>query len=115
MTVHQMLCHASDQMRVALGDISSRDMGHRFTGQIARVVAIHTPIPWPHGIPTAPEMQTAKPATWDADVAACEALIARFGVERPTSTHPAFGKLTAREWGILSAKHLDHHFTQFGV
>jgi len=115
MTVHQMLCHVSDQMRVALGDIPSRDMGRWFTGQMARVVAIHTSIPWPRGVPTAPEMQTAKPATWDDDIAACETLIARFGVERPTSAHPAFGTLTAREWGILSAKHLHHHLTQFGV
>ena len=115
MTVHQMLCHVSDQMRGALGDLPMRDVGMRITGQIARVVAIHTPLPWVHGLPTAPEMQSAKPAGWDADLTACEALIARFAVERPTARHPAFGKLTAREWGILTAKHLEHHFTQFGV
>jgi hypothetical protein len=27
----------------------------------------------------------------------------------------AFGKLTARQWSIQFYKHLDHHFTQFGV
>ena len=27
----------------------------------------------------------------------------------------SFGKLTANEWNILFAKHLDHHLQQFGV
>lgn len=29
--------------------------------------------------------------------------------------HPFFGKMTATEWPILTYKHLDHHFRQFGV
>lgn len=28
---------------------------------------------------------------------------------------PSFGALTAKEWNVLFAKHLDHHLTQFGV
>ncbi|MBW1655677.1 DUF1569 domain-containing protein [Flavobacterium quisquiliarum] len=27
----------------------------------------------------------------------------------------SFGKLSAKEWNNMFAKHLDHHFTQFGV
>lgn len=27
----------------------------------------------------------------------------------------SFGKLTAKEWNNMFAKHLDHHLTQFGV
>ena len=27
----------------------------------------------------------------------------------------AFGKLTAQQWSVQFYKHLDHHFTQFGV
>jgi hypothetical protein len=29
--------------------------------------------------------------------------------------HPFFGKLTGEEWGLGLYKHLDHHFSQFGV
>ena len=29
--------------------------------------------------------------------------------------HSLFGKLSAEEWNILLAKHLDHHLKQFGV
>lgn len=116
MTVHQMLCHVSDQLRVALGDLPCRPYGSAVTGQMMRWVAIHTPMPWPKGkVQTAPEMLTAKPTAWDGDVRSCEALMRRFSSERPNSVHPRFGRLTSREWAILAAKHLDHHFTQFGV
>ena len=116
MTAHQMLCHVSDQMRVALGDLPTTTYGSNLTGQLARWYAIHTPFPWPKGkVQTSPEMLTAKPAAWDDDVRACEALLARFGRERPTAVHPRFGRLTAREWGILAAKHLDYHLQQFGA
>lgn len=30
-------------------------------------------------------------------------------------THPAFGKLDDKEWGIAAWKHTDHHLGQFGV
>lgn len=29
--------------------------------------------------------------------------------------HPAFGQLTAKQWSNLFYKHIDHHFTQFGI
>jgi len=116
MTAHQMVCHVSDQMRVALGDLPTRSYGSPLTGQLARLYAIHTPLPWPRGkVQTSPEMLTAKPAAWDGDVRACEALIRRFASERPTAAHPRFGRLSTREWGTLAAKHLAYHFTQFGV
>ena len=116
MTAHQMLCHVSDQMRVALGDLPSTPYGPFLSGQFARWYAIHTPLPWPKGkVRTAPEMLTAKPASWEGDIQACESLIARFGRERAAAVHPRFGSLSPREWGILAAKHLNHHFTQFGV
>ena len=116
MTVHQMLCHISDQMRVALGDLPTKPYGPVFSGQLVRWYAIHTPLPWPRGkVPTAREMLTAKPVTWDGDVRLCADLIRRFATERANAVHPRFGRLTPREWGILAAKHLNHHFTQFGV
>jgi len=29
--------------------------------------------------------------------------------------HDAFGKMSAKEWSVLFQKHLDHHFSQFGL
>ena len=32
-----------------------------------------------------------------------------------TLTHPAFGNISTKEWGIAAYKHMDHHLRQFGV
>jgi hypothetical protein len=32
-----------------------------------------------------------------------------------TLSHPAFGNISTREWGIAAYKHMDHHLRQFGV
>lgn len=29
--------------------------------------------------------------------------------------HPMFGKMNAKQWGLIIHKHTDHHLTQFGV
>lgn len=44
-------------------------------------------------------------------------LIRRFPENtRPlTLTHPAFGNISTRQWGIAAYKHVDHHLRQFGV
>ena len=32
-----------------------------------------------------------------------------------SGTHPAFGNLDTKQWGIALYKHMDHHLRQFGV
>lgn len=32
-----------------------------------------------------------------------------------TLTHPAFGNISTKQWGIAAYKHVDHHLRQFGV
>ena len=32
-----------------------------------------------------------------------------------TSSHPYFGNLSRKQWGIISWMHIDHHLRQFGV
>jgi hypothetical protein len=52
------------------------------------------------------------------DVAALEALVARFIARDPSGTwpeHPLFGPLTGLEWGVFSYRHFDHHLRQFGA
>jgi hypothetical protein len=44
------------------------------------------------------------------------ALFARFdGPVTLAPTHPAFGRMTADDWGALIHKHTDHHLRQFGA
>lgn len=32
-----------------------------------------------------------------------------------TLTHPAFGNISTRQWGIAAFKHMDHHLRQFAL
>jgi hypothetical protein len=47
-----------------------------------------------------------------------DAMIAKLGGIKPGDPfpdHPAFGVLSHRAYGVLLAKHTEHHFQQFGL
>ncbi len=116
MTAHQMICHLGDQLRVALGDVGSRDRSRPLSRTLVKWVVIHLPMPIPKGkVKTVSEMQSTKPVTWDDDVRAVEELVERLAAAESVAPHPVFGRLSRTEWGILGAKHMDHHLRQFGV
>jgi Protein of unknown function (DUF1569) len=116
----RMLCHLSDAFRISLGDVPATPVRMVLRFSPVRRLFVHT-LPWPKGkLPTGPEFLATQPASWAADVAAFDALLAR-AVERGRSarpawaTHPAFGDMPNREWGWLFQRHIDHHFRQFGI
>jgi hypothetical protein len=116
MSAHQMVCHISDQMRVAMGDVECERRGKFVLRHIARWLVIHTPVrPPPGKVQTAPEMQRTEPKAWAEDMQTCRDLVARTATDDARGIHPTFGPLTDREWGILVFKHMDHHLRQFGV
>jgi hypothetical protein len=100
MTAHGMVCHLSDQMRVALNDVVCKRHDNLLSRTLARWLVIHPPLPTPRGrIQTAPEMQQTAPADWASDVASCEELLGRVGGSEASGIHPAFGPLSDRERG----------------
>jgi hypothetical protein len=101
---------------VALGDLPAKPT-HTFASRtLLKFMVVNTGFSPPRGkIQTAPEMLTSRPATWEADLAACEALAERVGTGSPRAVHPAFGPLTPEEWGRVCWKHMHHHLVQFGV
>lgn len=112
----RMLCHLADQLRVALGDLPSRSISSFLRRTLAKFLVVHTSFQPPKGkVQTAPEMLSTAPTTWEADVKTLIALIERVGAGQAHSPHPAFGPLTAAEWGKLGWKHCDYHFRQFGI
>ncbi len=116
MTAPQMICHLGDQLRVALGDVESRDRSRPLTRTLLKWLVIHLPTPTPKGkIKTVAEMQSTRPATWDDDLRTVEELVERLAVAESPAPHPVFGPLSDSQWGTLTAKHLDHHLRQFGV
>ena len=75
-------------------------------------------VPFPKGAPTAPELLVPDSAPVDAIRSALVTLVRRIG-EGPREgygpTHPLFGRLSFREWGVATHKHTDHHLRQFGA
>jgi hypothetical protein len=112
-----MVCHVSDQLRVALGLIPlQRRVDTLFRRSLLKWMVLYSSFEPPHGkVKTTREMLTSRPTTWTADVAECARLIEAVGHGSASAAHPAFGALDAKEWGILCWKHLDYHLRQFGI
>lgn len=117
MSAPQMVAHLTESARMALGDLAcaSKKLPFRYPPLKQLIVYL---VPFPKGAPTAPELLRGTPGEWPADIARLETLLDRLVARdpsRPWPDHPAFGRLSARAWGVLIHKHCDHHLRQFGV
>jgi len=117
MTAPRMVAHVADAMRMALGDLPTKSKRLPLRHPPFKQLFVYV-LPFPKNAPTARELLSREPGGWETELAACRALIERFGAERRDRDwpeHPAFGRLSARQWGILGYRHVDHHLRQFGV
>jgi hypothetical protein len=117
MNATQMMTHLSAWMHLATGDLPSapRKMPMRFP--VIKQLVIYV-MPWPKGVPTAPELLSRVSHGWDAELADFKEQLKTFGKWESRTDwplHPAFGKLSTKTWGVLGYKHTNHHLTQFGV
>jgi len=111
-----MVCHLGDQLAVALGEIPSEPRGSLLTKTVAKWLVLYVPFPAPRGkVNTVPEMLTTEPSDWGKDTARFESLLSRLADAETLAPHPAFGRLSHRQWSRLAAGHIDHHLRQFGV
>jgi hypothetical protein len=79
-------------------------------------------LPMPKEIKTSAQIDQhqdgRKPLGFDLDKAELIKSVDRLGTlaaDHECNYHPYFGKMSAREWGLISHKHMDHHLRQFGV
>lgn len=115
LTAPRMLCHVTDQLRIATGVIIGRHRDSLMRRTLLKWIVVHSSMQAPPGkVKTVPEMLSTVPTKWDADLATCERLIHEVGKGRANGRHPAFGPLDGREWGRIAWKHFDHHLRQFG-
>jgi hypothetical protein len=118
MNASGMLAHVNDSYRMVLGDLSvkSKNLPLRFTP--IKQLIIYA-MPFPKSTPTAPELiARCDGANLVEEQQAYTDLLARLAAvtaETRLQDHPAFGKLTHRAYGVLIARHTDHHFRQFGL
>jgi hypothetical protein len=117
MSVDQMVCHLSDQLRLALGELSARPVAGPMRFAPIRRFAIDY-LPWPHGTKGPRETFSSQPVGLQSDISKLRALVERFGsrgVQREWPDHPLFGRMSGPLWGRLTCKHFDHHLRQFGA
>ncbi|HUQ81779.1 MAG TPA: DinB family protein [Gemmatimonadaceae bacterium] len=122
-TAHSMVVHLIDSARMALGTMPVRPA----RGAAAKLIGLPGPkhlfvyvLPFPRNAPTARELLTSPPGDWATDVATFTNMTEELAVRAANSRlewppHPFFGKMSARDWGVLGYRHTDHHLRQFGA
>lgn len=117
-TAPEMVRHVSCGLRQGLGEYDAGPPAGLLQYAPLNWLMIHV-VPWPKGrAKSPPEFLAVRPTTWAADVSNLRALIERFAVRGPDVAWPAhkvFGTISARSWGALQFKHVDHHLRQFGA
>jgi hypothetical protein len=118
MTPNEMMCHLEDSVRCATGESPARPRKSFMSNPVMRTLIVHY-MPWPKGkAQTVPEMLATRPSEFEADRLRLNAWLLKAGELGPNAawaTHPAFGKMSGRDYGVLIYRHVDHHLRQFGV
>jgi hypothetical protein len=121
MNAHQAVCHLSDSFRNMMSPTPISSIATPFSRTFVRWIALHSGLPWPHGVKTRPEVDQeiggTRPVEFSQDRRQLEALIEQFAARSGDDfqPHPMFGRLSTREWQHWGWRHTDHHLRQFGV
>jgi hypothetical protein len=113
----RMVVHVTDAVRASLGELALTPKASPLRYWPVNVLVMFY-LPWPKGVPTAPELLVRRPVGWADELGTLRATLDRFvgrDVNGQWTPHAAFGSLTGSQWGRLTYKHLDHHLGQFGV
>jgi len=122
LTPHEMLCHLGDATAMVLRTRPRRQpVAHR-QRRLLKLVALWTPIPWPHGRATSPMLDPkadgSRPAAFGDDRARALAGLEGVGAAKADTLEPAhglFGTMSLADWQRWAYKHTDHHLRQFGL
>ena len=117
MTAPQMLAHLADWMLMVKGELKPAAKKKALRYPPLKQLVIYW-VPFPRGVPTAPELISRKPSEWAIEQAALREHFQWFENLDPKMTwpaHPLFGKMTPNAWCVLAYRHTDHHFRQFGI
>jgi hypothetical protein len=118
MNVNQMVVHCTGAIDMFIGRLQVTPRPGPLRNPVLRYLVIHV-LPWPKGVPTAAELIPPPDAgEFHANLAKLKVAIETFGARNPQGPfdpHPAFGAIKGHNIGALVARHLDHHFRQFGV
>lgn len=121
MNVGGMLCHATDQIRLATGETQCQFGGNFLTTTIIKKIIL-LGMPVPKGkIETFPSIEQGaggtKPSSIENDKVILSQILGTVEKSFETikfRTHPSFGQMDLKGWGCLIYIHLNHHLKQFG-
>ena len=118
MDAKAMLAHLRLSALMALGELPVACKNKRvFQVFPIKHLILHV-VPFPKGAPTAPELLVSHAGSVEAIRSELMSLVERIGAgprDGNGPSHPLFGPLSFREWGLATYKHMDHHLRQFGA
>ena len=117
MNASQMLSHLVQSARMASGEMPTKPLRLPMRFSPIRQFIIYL-MPFPKGVGTAAELLPVDGAELASSAAELHRLLETIAGRRAARSwpeHPAFGRLNAREWGVLIYRHFDHHLRQFGA
>jgi hypothetical protein len=118
MNVSQMLCHCTKAMQMPTGEIRPKPEAIRFLGQFLKKAVLGEG-QFRKNSPTSNELKITGQHEFDIEkqnfLRAFEKLTKGGEAGVVAEKHPFFGKMKPQEWGRINYKHIDHHFSQFGV
>lgn len=120
MTAGQMLAHCNVMFEMVYDAIHSKPNAFmRFILKAFIKNKVVNDSPYPRNIKTAPQFIIIGNRDFDLEKSRLISYINKTQElgekEFEGKESLSFGKLTSNEWNNMFAKHLDHHFTQFGV
>lgn len=117
MNASQMLSHLVQSGKMAAGELPTRPLRLLLRFTPIRQFIIYV-MPFPKGVGTAKELMPVDGAELEASRAELHRLLETLARNQNATSwpeHPAFGRLSGREWGVLVYRHFDHHLRQFGM
>jgi len=117
MTANQMICHCTDQLRIALGTKTLGDQGAVDPLEIINLAKTGRPVSTPKGLGQV-EGDGTTPTDLENDKQILKKHITDFSKlpdDFDYPLHPYFGKIDKTRWTILVVYHLNHHLGQFNA
>ena len=122
MSVEQMVCHLSDAFLMMTGELRASDATSVLHRTLIKWIALYSPMQWPQGILTRPEVDQmiggTRPCDFGDDLARAQTLLIRCAnepIDCEGRVHPIFGRLSRSAWMRWAYLHTDHHLRQFGA
>ena len=118
MNVHQMVCHCTDQLRLAIGTIKPDKNYIKIDPKEIKILALaKKTVQTPKGLGQT-EGGGTRPTTFENDKALLKAHLQEFinlSEDFEFAPHPYFGTFDKRRWSRLTIYHINHHLSQFNA